>query len=243
VPDIPESTVVSLNGQPIYRHGDPSPWTPPAGEECIEQISEHIERYLGKIETVFHEIMSDAVHIDVHFVKPTNEYPFVRLVTSGMSDLPMTVPNQSKASQFLELMISLPPDWRIDQESFKNEEWYWPVRLLKELARLPHKHGTWLGWGHSIPNGDPAQPYAPNTNLCGAIVLPSISVPREFNTLRIDPQKEIAFLAIVPLYNEEMNLKLRRGTDALLERFGKKGVTDVVNLSRPNVAKKLFGFL
>ena len=36
-----------------------------------------------------------------------------------------------------ELAIALPADWKLDQESMKNEKWYWPIRLLKVLARLP----------------------------------------------------------------------------------------------------------
>ncbi len=60
--------LVSLSGSPIYRHGDTSPWAAPSGEEFIQEISAHIEKHLGAVETVFHEIVSDAVHVDVHFV-------------------------------------------------------------------------------------------------------------------------------------------------------------------------------
>lgn len=238
-----DGDTVSLSGAPIYRHTESTPWAPPRGEVCIEQISDHIETHLGKVETVFHEIASDTVHIDVHFVKPSEGFPFARLVTSGMSDLPMTTPAEASVPQFAELMVTLPASWRLDQKSFEDENWYWPVRLIKYLAWMPHKYKTWLGFGHSIPNGDPAEPYAANTKLCGAIVLPSITVPGEFHTLRIDDQKEITFYSVVPLYAEEMNLKLRSGTDELLERFSKKDVTDIISVNRPNVAKKLFGFL
>ena len=116
-----EPEVVSMSGSPIYRHKEATPWQAAKGEECIEQISGHIEQHLGPIETVFHEIASDMVHIDVHFVKPTSTFPFVRLVTSGMSDLPMTTPEESEAPQFAELLITLPADWHLDQKSFENE--------------------------------------------------------------------------------------------------------------------------
>lgn len=239
--DKPESKVVSLSGQPIYLHGEPAPFEPPKGEECIEQISAHIKQHLGEIAWVFHEIVSDTVHIDVFFIKPTEDCPLVRLVTSGMSDLPMSVPDGTDSPKFVELVMLLPPDWKLDQESFKNEGWYWPIRLMKYLARLPHKHSTWLGWGHTIPHGDPAEPYAPNTKLCGAIILPSITVPEDFCTLRINDDKTIHFLAVVPLFLEEMELKLREGANALIDRLGDKDVTDVVDLSRPNTCKKRFG--
>lgn len=240
--DEPESAQpTSLSGSPIYQHGEPTAWEAPTGEEFIEEISAHIEAYLGPVETVFHEIVSDTVHIDVHVVKPTAECPFIRLVTSGMSDLPMTTPDRPDIPRYVELSVTLPPDWRLDQTSFEDEAWYWPIRLLKSLARLPHKHQTWLGWGHTVPNGDPPEPYAANTDLCGAILLPSITAPAAFRELHIPGVKNITFYAVVPLHEREMNLKLRSGTDALTELFGKKRVTDVVAIRRKDVTRKTFG--
>lgn len=233
--------VVSLSGSPIYRHGEALPWAAPPGEEYIEQISEHIEKHLGPVETVFHELISDKVHVDVHLVKPTDEFPYVRLVTSGMSDLPMRTPADPRLPKYAELLVTLPADWRLTQADMQDERWYWPIRLLKVLARLPHEYQTWLGWGHTVPNGNPAAPYAENTKFCGALVIPSVTVPNEFHTLAIPNVKDITFYAVVPLYEREMNLKLRSGLDALLERFDKHGVSDIVNLDRKDTAARKFG--
>ncbi len=230
--------VVSLSGQPIYHHDEPAPFAPPQGEEFIEEISEHIERHLGAISTVFHEVISDTVHIDVHIVPPNQDFAGVRLITSGMSDLPMAVPEGLEGLRFAELMLTLPADWKLDQESFEDETWYWPVRLLKTLARLPHKHDTWLGFGHTVPNGDPEEPYAPGVPFTGAIILPPVTTPPEFSHLSIPDAKDIQFYSVVPLYPEEMALKLRKGSDELLDRFDRHGVNDAISLSRKNVAKK-----
>ena len=234
--------VTSLKGGPIYRHGDPAPWTPAHAGEFVEQISDHIERHLGPVETVFHEILSDTVHIDVHIVRPTPNFAHIRLVTSGMSDLPMTVPDDADIPNYAELMITLPADWKLDEASLEDESWYWPVRLIKGLARLPHKHQTWLGIGHSVPNGDPAEPYAPSTSLCGAIILPSITTPEEFQTFEIPGIKTIEFYSVVPLYEKEMQFKLRHGAQKLLDRFDRKGINDVVDVNRADVTIKRFGF-
>lgn len=238
-----DTKVFSLGGSAILHHAEPGAWSPPEGEMCLEQISAHIERHLGPIASVFHEVVSDTVHIDVHFVRPTDAYPFVRLVTSGMSDLPMSTPQEIDPPRFAELIVTLPPDWKLDQESLNDESWYWPVRLIKSLARFPHKYGTWLGWGHTMPNGDPAQPYAPDLQFDGCILLPPVSVPDAFHTLRIGEDKEITFFAVVPLYKEEMDLKLHAGTNTLLERMSKKRIGDAIDPRRPNAAKKRFGFL
>jgi hypothetical protein len=233
--------VVSLSGSPVHYYDESAGWEAPQGEMCLEQISAHIEAHLGPVATVFHEIISDTVHIDVHVVLPTDDSPYARLVTSGMSDLPMPV-GDNDVPRYLELVATLPGDWKLDQASFEDERWYWPVRLLKQLARFPHKYRTWLGWGHSMPNGDPPEPYAPKTALCGVMLLPSVTVPEAFATLQIDAEKETHFLSIVPLYREEMDLKLRKGTDALLERFDKHGIDDTIDPRRINTARKRFGF-
>ena len=44
------------------------------------------------------------------------------------------------------------------------------VHVDLQLARLPHEFQTLLWQGHTVPNGDPALPYARNTKLCGALV-------------------------------------------------------------------------
>ncbi|MCC4595853.1 suppressor of fused domain protein [Xanthomonas campestris pv. phormiicola] len=232
---------ISPGGSPILRHTQEKPFAPARGEDSIEQISAHIERHLGPISNVLHEIISDTVHLDVHVVPATEDTPYLRLVTSGMSDLPMTLPDGVDAPRFMELMLTLPPDWPLTQADFEDERNYWPVRLLKSLARLPHKYDTWLGYGHTVPNGDPAEPYAPGVGFDGVIVLAPVSTPEAFEELVVDADKTIAFMTLVPLYPEEMALKLKKGTEALLDRFDAKGVQDVIDPGRPNVARKRFG--
>lgn len=232
---------VSPGGSPILVHGQERGFEPARGEDCIEQISAHIEQHLGPVSGVFHEIVSDTVHIDVHVVPANDTCAHARLVTSGMSDLPMRLPEGVEAPQYLELMLTLPADWPLQQDDFEDERHYWPIRLLKTLARLPHKYDTWLGFGHTVPNGHPAEPYAPGVGFDGTILLPALSVPEDFSHLLIDADKSITFLAAVPLYPEEMALKLEKGSDALLERFDAKGVSDIIQVGRVNAARKRFG--
>lgn len=227
---------------PVYRYDDgEKPWEPVQGEECIEEISDHIEKHIGAVDMVFHEIISDTVHIDIHHVRPTEERPFHTLVTSGMSDLPMTLPEGADVNPYMELMVTLPPEWKLTQNDFKDERWYWPVRQLKFLARFPHKFDTWLYWGHTIPNGDPAEPYADGVPFDGVIILPPITVPDDFLELEINEEKTIHFFSMVPLYPEEMDFKLKKGTEALLDKFDTYGVSERIDLSRKNTVKKRWG--
>jgi len=230
--------VVSLSGAPVVHHpAGPRSFLPPPETLGTEAIVRHIERHLGPIEAVFHELLSDAVHLDVHWVKPAPARPFHLLVTSGMSDRPMNVPPGLDAPRHIELVVTLPERWAIGAEAFENENWYWPVRQLKTLARFPHKYDTWLGEGHTVTNDDPPQPFAPSTRLCGAILLAPQHVPEAFRALRLADGRTIGFLAVVPVHDDEMALKTRSGTAALLERFRQRGVTDVIEPTRTSVAR------
>lgn len=159
-----------------------------------------------------------------------------------MSDAPMTVPEELHELRFAELMVTLPADWSLDQEDWQDESQFWPIRWLKMLARFPHEYDTWLGFGHTVPNGDPPEPFADNTKLCCLLVLPSPTVPEEFHTLKTSGDKEINFYSLVPLYREEMDLKLHQGADQLLDLFDAHNIQDIIDPSRKNVAKKGWKF-
>lgn len=234
----------SESGSPIFQHEDKQgiEFKPAIGDgENIELISNHIEKYVGEIETVFHEIISDIVHIDVHWVKPTEKFPFHTLVTSGMSDLPMNVPDGYNVSRYLELCILLPKEWEVD--SFNQENMYWPIRVLKTLARLPHEYETFLGYGHTVPNGEDAESFSDNTKFGCMLILPSLSLDGNFFELKVNDEKTIKFYCLYPLFKEEMDFKLKHGTDKLIDKFERYNVSDVVDINRKNtcVKKGLFG--
>lgn len=226
----------------IHEHRDRDFELASGNEKNIQAISDHIEAHVGPVEMVFHELISDLVHIDVHWVKPSKRRPFHTLITSGMSDRPMTVPDEIIELQFAELAITLPPDWKLTKEDFKDENWYWPIRTMKMLARLPHEFETWLGIGHTVPNGDPAEPYAPGTKQCCALIMPPVFFDEEFETLDLEDGSTIHFYSIMPLYEEEMNFKLSKGLEELIDRFEKYDIGDVVEMNRKNTCRrKRFG--
>lgn len=202
----------------------------------LEAVENHISRHLGDPATVFHELISTTVHIDVHFVRPTPERPWVSLVTSGMSDIPMTVPAGAEQFRFAELMIRLPADWQLSDEAFKQEENYWPIRNLKFLARFVHEYETWLSFGHTIPNGNPPEPFAPGIPFTGTILSPPWIGGDELATLHLPDGTAVHFWSLIPLHSSEMDFKLAHGADALFERLTAAGHSDLFNPARPAVA-------
>lgn len=229
---------VSPGGSRILSHAQGSDFAPARGHTHADAISAHVEHHLGPVSNVLHEIVADTVQVDVLVVPPGADCPNTRLVTCGMSALPMQLPDDVDASPFLELMLTLPGHWPLEHAQLQDERNYWPIRLLKTLARLPHRHNTWLGLTHTVPNGDPAQPYAPGVEFDGAILLLALSAPEDFDTLVVDDDTSIEFLSVVPLYPQEMALKLREGADALIDLLSDHDIGDVIEPGRHNPARE-----
>ena len=237
-----EDAEQSGSGAPIFRHSEPEDPVPGEQAREAERIEAHVEQHLGPIEHVYHELVSEYVHLDVLMVPAHDERPFHTLVTCGMSARPMAVPDGNGAPRYAELLIGLPPEWPLDEASWRDERHYWPVRLLKQLARLPHEYGTWLGAGHTIPNGDPPEPYAPGTRLCCGLVARALTTSDEFDVLELD-DGPLAFYGVIALHRDEMELKLSSGMEALADPFERARVSEVVDPRRPSALarRKRFG--
>jgi hypothetical protein len=201
----------------------------------LQQIRSHVERYIGRIDQVYPGDPASGT-ADVLHVKPIDSRPYHTLISAGMSSIAMPVPPEVSAPHRLELMMTLPEGWK-PAGNVAEELAHWPTRLLQSLSRVPREPERWLGWGHTIRNGEPPQPYASNTQLCGVIVAPSLMVPVGFYELNIDSER-VAFYAAIPLYREELDLKQSKGMEVLLAKLLEKDINDIVYLKRRNVAKK-----
>ncbi len=211
----------------ILRHGEPKPKAFVGGESpFLEEIAAHITSHIGEPQIVIHEVASEYVHVDVHVVPPRAGRDFYTLVTSGMSNNPMNVPEQAKGMEFAELMLCLPKTWELKKYQVLGSDpgQDWPVNWLRQLARFPEEFDTWLGWGHSIPNGNPAAPLAEGNALCGWVLLEPRLVSDSFKCLARQDGAKVFFHAAVPVYREEIAFKIADGAEKLEALFGEYSV-------------------
>lgn len=201
--------------------------------EDIGVLEQHIEKYFGLFKNVFHEIDSSGIHVDIVIIEPTPERNYYVLVTMGMGARKMNLPAELKKYHLerAELMVCLPPDWKLDD--LKNENWYWPVRWLKILARLPGEENTWLGWGHTIPNGGP---FAENTRLSAMMLTCPGAFGEESFECKLPGGDRINFYQLIPLYDKELEYKLRHDAHELLALMDERDL-EYINLSREAVVK------
>ena len=135
-------------------------------------------------------------------------------------------------------MLCLPPDWKLAKEAFEDLRHYWPILLLKEVARFPHEYDTWVCFGHTITNGDPPKAYAPNTKCCGALISVPLLASQEFWKLRVSDEKTIHFYSVIPIYKDEMDFKVKHGADPLIDKLCEREISELLNIGRPSVCKK-----
>lgn len=236
-------------GDPLYVHDDIRAYDEVAAIDAdrVQLRDAHLARFVGDDWTVLHEIASVGIHLDVYVVPPKGDRDVYLLVTSGMSDRPMAMPPGAEDGRFAELMLALPPYWAglelddsadtADRGPLSDERNYWPIRPLKGLARLPHDYETFLSWGHSIPNGDPAEPYAPGVPFTGALIGPPLGLDPDIFELQT-PDGPIFYYAVLPLTDAEMELKIStpEGGSLLIDRMIDEDLTMVVDPDRPELA-------
>ena len=199
--------------------------------EEMNVIEEHIQQYFGEFKNVFHELVSPDIHVDICIVPPDGERNYYTLITMGMGAHRMNVPEELAEYKLerAELAIALPKNWKLTSEDFKNERWYWPVRLLKTLARLPISSNTWLGFGHTMDN---EADFAKNTKLCAAMLIGPQGTEEGSEVCILPNGEEVNFYQVIPLYRDELEYKLAHDADALLDKM--KRISFVVECDRQN---------
>ncbi len=157
-------------------------------QEEAETFAEAAAEAFGEDYTVFHELVSPDVHIDILIFKPTERCPFYTLCTMGVGAHRMKVPaaelqKEAENDAFVrtlifpgwdrvELMLYMPDDWRpawFDEnaDDEEKERSYWPIQLLKDAARYMVHANTWYAYSQSFA-ADGRDPFAKGIPYCAA---------------------------------------------------------------------------
>jgi hypothetical protein len=221
-------------GSPTWRHRRVTAELQPATYDWPHgrALAAHVRAHLGTAENVWHEIVSEFVHIDVHVHEPSESLPMRVLMTEGMSRRPMTVPQELPHMRWAELAMCLPPHWPLTQSDVGDERNYWPLRWLYKLARMPHEYRTWLSYGHTIPNGDPPRPFADNTELCCWLLTPPVPFGAGFGRVALENGEPLHIYAAIPIHRQEVDFKRKYGADALMRRLWDARALGALDISR-----------
>ncbi len=198
----------------------------------LRALDYHIDQFFNNEDVVvWKDKRNDHLRIDIYHIKPNDERPYNLLLTFGMSRSPMNVPEGSEQFSYGELAIILPADWDLSEEGLKDSNNYWPVLWLKNLARIPQQHNTWLCYGHSIPNENPSKPIA-DTEFEGVVIMDSVTLPEDFQEMNLG-DISLYIYTVIPVYPEEMEYKIKHKIDGLRNAFIDARIPDIVWVDRP----------
>ncbi len=206
--------------------------------EEMDKVSEYIKQQYGEFDIVAHELVSPDIHCDIAIVPPTDDQPYYKLVTMGAGAFKMNVPEDLKSDVYerAEYVVFLPADWNIKSDK---EEDYWPIRMLKTVARLPVSMDDWLFYRHTVNLTDDESPVAENTGFNSCVLFISFGKGNKpVGPLKLDlSDKEVAFFQLVPLYPEELQFKLEHSFDELEDIMDDDLYDPVIDIHRKNYCK------
>jgi len=183
--------------------------------KCKLYTTEEMDRYHDVISKLFpgkymvaHEIESLDIHLDLIVIEPTKERDHYVVVTMGMGAHQMSIPKDMPLVwDRVELYLRLPSWWNLDK-GWNEDQWFWPLQWLQNMARYPINNNTWFGYGHTVAtDGD-----TPVTNNCGFTGF----ILEETHYVYLG-DKDISLLQAIPLYPEEMDFKLQHGAGAMID--------------------------
>jgi hypothetical protein len=179
------------------------------------------------------EFVAGKVNVAVWTVEPENDEDPKIIFTTGMSELPMTVPDGQEEYQYAELMMFLPCDWPVPPD-LNHSAQSWPWLWLRKIAHYPHENDTWLGDRvTTFSNDDPPQPVDPSCGFTGFLLVTNQGGYVGFPS---DTGRYINIINVVPVYTEECALaKTEDGIVELLERFQSHDIPAALRVNRRNV--------
>ncbi len=203
-----------------------------------DELLDFIQANYGQISNSIGEIIPGSkVAVTVHIIPANEERNYTTLITTGMSDLPVESPG-SPSGKYAELLIKLPADWTINEETIKDSNFNWPLLWLKQIAHMPHTSNKAFCEAMIIPNGEPPKPFVENTKLSSIFVTGLVSETNSVakSMFKTSRGEIIMFYTLVPIYEEERQLAYTQGPWELIFRFAKNKHHGVIDLNRKNYA-------
>lgn len=156
------------------------------------------------------------------------------IMTNGLSEFKMNVPEAVKGLEYNELFFCLPSYWEWQDLENPNMNWIFP--WIQRLAKHVVEKNSWFGHGHTMPCGKEMKSLS-ETMLQNHFILSNpVLLEKELMPIQLI-DKNIQFLGIIPIFGEEMDYKQGKGTLKLMKKLQSRGVNELLDDYRSSVLK------
>lgn len=166
--------------------------------------------------------------------------PVVVVMTNGLSNYKMQVPKNMEGYEYNELYFCLPSYWEWDD--IENPSMNWILPWIQRLAKYVQDKKSWFGNGHTMPCGADMQPLSPTMRQNHFFLSDPLLLEQELCPIEI-LNKTIRFLAIIPIFGEEMDYKQGKGTFKFAQKLRNNGITEKLDDYRGSVLTSKWRFL
>jgi hypothetical protein len=154
----------------------------------------------------------------------SKEIPLTTIVmTNGLADFPMNVHEKHKDEAHKELYFMLPSYWEV--ENLDNPKFNWVYHWLVRLKKYVVSTNTWFGNGHTMPCGKEMKSLSESMLQNHFILSHPISLQIDLAPIPLK-DKEIGFLAVIPIFSDEMDYKQGKGTVKFFNKLQGAGITE-----------------
>lgn len=160
--------------------------------------------------------------------------PVTVIVTNGLSKYKMPVPDKEAGKEYNEIFFCLPSYWK--WEELENPQMNWIFDWIQRLAKHVVDKNTWYGHGHTIPCGKIPEAISSTMLQKYFILLKPMLLEEAMKPVQVG-DKEINFLAIVPIFEDELDYKHGKGTLKLIRKMINKGVNEKLDDFRSTILK------
>ena len=165
--------------------------------------------------------------------------PVTIIMTSDLSDYKMPVTEKWKGREFNEIFFALPAYWDVnDTDNNTLTACFDWIYRLQDFARTKE---TWFGPGHSIPCGNPSVPISNLLKQDNFMFLSPMFLEDIFQPFALG-HKTVHLLAIVPVFSDELEYKMVKGTYKFVRKFYQKKFDERIDEFRSSMMNSRFKF-
>jgi hypothetical protein len=161
------------------------------------------------------------------------------LMTNGLSTYKMPVLDKFIGKEHNELYFCLPSYW--DLKDLNNPNVNWVFGALFRLQKHVQDKKSWFGVGHTIPFSNPLAEISEKMKEKYFFLDEPIFLKNELNSLKQN-DKTIHFLAVIPIFEDELDYKLGKTTFKLQKKMQQQNVSELLDDYRCSVLKSKWRF-
>jgi hypothetical protein len=151
----------------------------------------------------------------------------------------MNVHEKHVGQEFNELYFYLPSYW--DLNDVANPLMNWVFIWLEKLKNHVISKNSWFGNGHTIATGKPLVQLSEKMLQNHFILAYPMELTKELAPIKLT-NKTVHFLAVTPIFEDEMDYKQGKGTAKLFKKFVQANVTEKLDEFRKTVLRNRWNF-